>query len=188
MEPVNTARYFIAILLPSEITAEARNQQEDFKNRFSTKAALRSPPHITLHMPFRWKIGKEDKLVLLLTKFFGTLDPFQISLDGFGVFPPRVIFINVVASKELMDCQRQLSRFCKLNLGLFNATRQNQPFHPHVTLAFRDLKKPAFKLAWEEYRNRSYLATLDVGTAWLLQHDGFEWHPKVSFSLRNALH
>lgn len=187
MEAVNTARYFIAILLPSGITEEVKNLQEDLKQRFNTKAALRSPPHITLHMPFRWKIGREAELELSLSKFFGALFPFQLSLDGYGCFPPRVIFINVIKSNELIDCQRELSRYCRLNLGLFNATRVDQPFHPHVTLAFRDLRKPAFKLAWEEVRNRSYQATFDVGSVCLLQHDGYQWHPRVSFGMLSAV-
>lgn len=186
MEQVSTDRYFIAILPPADISADARSLQEDMMSKYNTKAALRSPPHITLHMPFRWKNTKIEELTSLLSQFFSALEPFRISLDGIGAFPPRVIFLNVIGSKELTDSQLRLSRFCRVNLGLFNATRADQPFHPHMTLAFRDLRKPAFKLAWDEYRDRDYRATFDVDSAWLLRHDGHRWYPWMSFPLGSA--
>jgi 2'-5' RNA ligase len=176
-------RFFIAILPPPEVTAAARKLQEDFSITYNTKAALRSPPHITLHMPFNWKESKEGDLKSRLAQFFAAITPFKVSIDGFGAFPPRVIFMNVVASKELIQAQQELSRYCRLNLGLFNANPHDQPYHPHLTLAFRDLKKPAFKLAWEERKDSSYTAKFDVITAWLLRHDGREWHPYVAFQL-----
>ena len=43
------------------------NIKQEFANRFNSKAALRSPPHITLHMPFKWKEEKEVKLIDVLS-------------------------------------------------------------------------------------------------------------------------
>ena len=52
--------YFIAIVPPSPIYDEALEQKEYFKAKYNSKASLNSPPHITLHMPFRWS-EKEEK-------------------------------------------------------------------------------------------------------------------------------
>ena len=45
--------YFIAIVPPSPIYEEAFEQKVYFKTKYNSKASLNSPPHITLHMPFK---------------------------------------------------------------------------------------------------------------------------------------
>jgi 2'-5' RNA ligase len=35
-------------------------------------------------------------------------------------------------------------------------------FHPHITIAFRDLKKAVFYKAWEEYKSKLFSETLHV--------------------------
>jgi len=179
-------QYFIAVLPPDEISSEARRIQDEFHTKYNTKAALRSPPHITLHMPFRWKAAREEVLTSKLSQFFHALAPFSVVIEGFGSFPPRVIYMNVISSKELVEAQYKLSRFCRLHLGLFNATHCDHPYHPHLTLAFRDLRKPTFKVVWELYSKASYAARFDVESVWLLRHDGHKWHPLLAFDLDNT--
>lgn len=176
-------RYFIAILPANDISKEARTIQQEFLGNFNSKAALRSPPHITLHMPFGWKESKESELISALSGFFGSIKNFTISVDGFGAFPPRVIFMNVVRTGELLECQQNLTRFCRIHLNLFNAMYRDKPYHPHLTLAFRDLKKSAFSVAWPAFQSRSYRANFNVETAWLLKHSGKEWQSYQAFTL-----
>lgn len=52
---MSDALYFIALVLPSPLYEEVTRLKEYFRDRYNSKAALRSPPHITLHMPFKWK-------------------------------------------------------------------------------------------------------------------------------------
>ena len=59
MKKEDLSLYFIA-LVPQEPTyAKVVGLKEEIQAGYESKAALRSPPHITLHMPFKWKHEKE---------------------------------------------------------------------------------------------------------------------------------
>jgi 2'-5' RNA ligase len=164
-------KYLIAILPPEPFASEIYKLKEYFRDQYKSKASLNSPAHITLHMPFEF--DNED---LLLSKFrtFNT-DIFTIELKDFGSFPPRVIFIGIKNNPALDACQRNVMDFCKRKLDVFNADYKDQPFHPHVTLAFRDLKKSMFQTAWNEFKSKSYEASFDCSHISLLKHDGRSW-------------
>jgi 2'-5' RNA ligase len=179
-------QYFIALIPPAPIFAEAVQLKTYFKEKYNSKASLNSPPHITLHMPFRWKEKKEEELVSKLQTFIKKFDPLKVCLDNFGAFTPRVIFINVVTDELLNRLQKGVQRFCKRELNLFNANYKEQPFHPHLTLAFRDLKKPNFKLAWEEFGQREYKAEFIADKIALLKHNGKIWEVFREFTLESS--
>src|SRR5688572_29642786 len=101
-------QYFLAIVPPTPVFEEALELKHYFKERYNSKASLNSPPHITLHMPFRWKEEKEDELVEILNKFESGLRPFDLQLLNFNSFPPRVIFIDVVPNEQLVSLQKKL--------------------------------------------------------------------------------
>jgi 2'-5' RNA ligase len=162
--------YFIAFIPPTPVFEDALKLKQYFKESFNSKAALNSPPHITLHMPFRWRADKEDQLIEKLGKFVRNHDPLKICIDNFSSFPPRVIFLNVVTSEPLVSFQKSLQRFCRKELNLFNANYKEDPFHPHVTLAFRDLKKTAYATAWEEFSKKEYKAEFVADKVALLKH------------------
>jgi len=166
-------KYLIAILPPEPAATEIYRLKEYVRDQYNSKASLNAPAHITLHMPFEWKAEKESHLVSTFNKF--STDPFVIGLKDFGSFPPRVIFVDVKNDQALGDCQRRLMLFCKTELNLFNAQYQDQPFHPHITIAFRDLKKSLFETAWNDFRGRSYEATFECSRVSLLKHDGRSW-------------
>jgi 2'-5' RNA ligase len=180
-------RYFIAIVPPEPVYSEAQGFKEYFKNNFDSKASLNSPPHITLHMPFRWKEKKESILIEKLKEFGSQQPAFQLTLHGFNAFPPRVVYLDVEANSHLVSLQKELERFCKRSFQLFNANRLDQPFHPHLTLAFRDLKKDAFDLSWSEFRNRDYKADWLVDSIYLLKHNGNVWQRYKEVALKKTI-
>ena len=167
--------YFIAIIPPESLYSEALALKQHFKNQYNSQAALNSPPHITLHMPFKWKEGKEAALINRLEMFAEKQKPFEMRLNSFRAFEPRVIFIDVIKDDALTDLQKSLKRFCKIELNLFNADYKEFAYHPHVTLAFRDLKKPEFYKAWGELKEKKLEANFTVSSIALLKHDGEEW-------------
>src|SRR3990170_2735460 len=109
-------QYFVALIPPSPVYEEALALKEYFKDKYQSKAALSSPPHITLHMPFLWNEDKEKKLVTKLHEFARQCDPLKVCLDNFSSFPPRVIFLNVAESDFLDQLQSNLHRFFKREL------------------------------------------------------------------------
>lgn len=176
--------YFVAIIPPEPVYEEALALKHHFKNVYNSRASLNSPPHITLHMPFKWKTNKELLLIEKLTHFATQQAALEITLNNFNVFEPRVIFIDVVKNEKLEALQKQLKRFCKIELNLFNADYKELAFHPHITLAFRDLKKPEFYKAWDEFKEKKFGAMFTVSEFVLLKHDGKKWSVYKSFELR----
>ncbi|MBK5279698.1 MAG: 2'-5' RNA ligase family protein, partial [Bacteroidia bacterium] len=156
MPKVGSALYLIALIPPSPIFEDASELKNLFKEKYGSRASLNSPPHITLHMPFEWKERKEGELLSKLSAFSKDKETVELELRNFSCFAPRVIFINVLESKFLRTFQNELHRFCKVELNIFNAQYKDMPFHPHLTLAFRDLKKPMFEKAWEEFKSKEY--------------------------------
>ncbi len=181
MPPPGISLYFIALMPPTPLLEEIKMIKEHFKNTYQSKAALNSPPHITLHMPFEWKATKEEKLLSTLTKFSTGKSAFEIQLNGFACFAPRVIYVNVAESEPLRLLQSELHRFCKKELNLFNARYRDLPFHPHITLAFRDLKKEHFDNAWTEFKEKKFSGDFIVTKISLLKHDGTVWNPYMDF-------
>lgn len=168
-------RYFIALIPPPPVYQELQALKEYFRDAYSSKAALRSPPHITLHMPFLWDEAKEHRLTSRLADFGRRQDPVKVCLDNFSCFAPRVIFVAVTESDALSRLQKELHSFCKRELDIFNANYRDKPFHPHLTLAFRDLKKDRFVPAWKEFENREFKAEFMADKIALLKHNGKNW-------------
>lgn len=180
-EKTSERLYFIAIIPPAPIFEQAWILKHYFKDTYNSKASLNSPPHITLHMPFKWKETKEMKLISGLELFAEDHGSFAIQLENFNCFKPRVIYIDVIRSEPLNNLQRQLSKFCRTEFNLFNADHRDQPFHPHLTLAFRDLRKNMFLKAWEEFSVRKFEGNWPVNSFTLLKHDGSRWIPLKEF-------
>jgi len=177
-------QYFLAVVPPPDVYEEALKLKNYFKEKYNSKASLNSPPHITLHMPFRWKEEKEDELIGKLNEFESGLSSFSINLSNFNSFPPRVIFIEVLKCEKLDELQSKLLKFCKKELNLFNSNYKDQPFHPHLTLAFRDLKKSIYPDAWEEFSKKTFEAEFIIDKFILLKHNGRVWLPYKEIHLK----
>lgn len=154
------SKYFIAIVLPEPVLTEAENIKWELYHKYGLKGALRSPAHITLHRPFQFKRAKESVLIETLKRFH--FQSFELELNGFDCFEPRVVFINVEPSPPLTDLHQQLTSFAKLELQLFNEAEDLRGFHPHVTLAFRDLKKNDFTQVFSHFNDKSFSARFPV--------------------------
>ena len=167
--------YFLALIPDEPIRSEVMAFKQEVKDKFNSKGALRSPPHITLHMPFKWRVDRELQLIETLSRFEFDQYPFQVTLDGFDFFEPRVVFVDVDKSELLTQLQKQLSDFVRRELKFFNADYKDRGFHPHMTIGFRDLKKSVFPEVKAHYQNQSYKRTFDVSGFFLLKHNGEKW-------------
>jgi len=135
-------------------------------------AALRSPPHNTLHMPFAKPEKFEGKMKEKLSEFCQNFDPFEIEMKDFGCFKSRVIFVNVVVNEILQKLQNTLTNLARTELGIFYADFKGLPFHPHVTIAFRDLSKANFSKAWKHFQNVAFHGIDPCISIALLKHNG----------------
>lgn len=167
-------KYFIAIVPPEPLLSQIQDIKKNIFKDYGTKGSLLSPGHITLHMPFSWEEEKEEKLITSLQSFKFN-QHFSVSLYNFSCFEPRVIYINVNNSEPLFELQKQLVTHAKKNLQLFNQSDDMRGFHPHVTVAFRDLKKPVFYKIWEEYKNKHFATNFDCTSFCVLKQVNKQW-------------
>lgn len=173
-------KYFIAIVPPEPLLFEIQEIKKTISQNYNTKGALRSPGHITLHMPFNWEEEKEVKLLSCLEAFKFDA-PFNITLDGFSCFKPRVVFINVKEENALFLLQKKIVQHAKNNLQIFNQSDDMRGFHPHITIAFRDLKKPVFYKIWEEFNCKTFQENFSCQSICLLKHINNHWQVYKEF-------
>jgi 2'-5' RNA ligase len=150
-------KYFIAILLPSRALEQAEALKQELLQEFNLKAAFRSPAHITLHRPFEWKEEKEQQLINILSEFNFERN-FNIVLKDLNCFEPRVIFVDVIENDALNELHHHLKYFAQEKLHLYNEVDDMRGFHPHVTIAFRDLKKNKFHEVWNQFKDKKFNA------------------------------
>ncbi len=172
--------YFIALLPPASMRAKVRAIQKEIQQRFSSEHALKSPPHITLQMPFRLPAESLEILKQTLDGFARSREAFSVELQDFDCFEPGVIFIKLKEhgpTRELED---------KLQAALYhsqlpNARNPGRPFHPHMTIASRDLRKSEFYRAWAEFKARRLYMEFEVLGLYLLRHNGQQWDIFMEF-------
>jgi 2'-5' RNA ligase len=57
----------------------------------------------------------------------------------------------------------------------FGIKKENRPFHPHVTLATRDLPKRDFFDAWPQFEHKPYEVTWQASGISVLRHNRKSW-------------
>lgn len=187
MTTKSTKLYFVALIPSGNVYERSLALKKEVAERFDSRAALRSPPHITLHMPFQFPEGREEKLSAFLNRFASDQKPLLICHDGFGSFAPRVIFVQVKKTEELSHFRAHLVREMRRKLNLDNADYKDQGFHPHMTIAFRDLKKSRFGEAWEYYEKQDFKEEWVCDAVALLKHNGKKWEVVGMFRLNGSV-
>lgn len=169
------ALYYIAIVAPETINRQVLEWKHYMLEHFKCKAALRSPAHITLIPPFNMTQAQEKEVADVLGPFAEHQPSFPVQLKGFGSFAPKVIYVDVQPNIAMEQSRRHLEEVL-LEGGRFSVKREERAFHPHVTLANRDLEKKDFPGAWAFFRNRKYEASFRANALSLLRlaKDGWE--------------
>ncbi len=176
-------RLFLALLPPADLQEQVTAIKQQFAEQFASRAALRSPPHITLVPPFEWPTAELPALTGSLEAFAKEQAPVAVELCGFGAFPPRVIYIHVEPSPELQQLQAKAQQHMSLLLNLQATTAPSRPFVPHITVAFRDLRPAQFRAAWPQFKTRLFQGSFLASALTLLLHDGKRWQVFAEFSL-----
>ena len=165
--------------MPEPIQSEIEAFKTKLFAEFNLKGALRSPAHITLHRPFEWKEEKEEILIKTL-KNFDFKNEFLIELKNFSCFTPRVIYVDVVKNEFLFELHKKLKYYAQENFKLYNEVGDMRGFHPHVTIAFRDLKKNKFDEVWNTFKEKLFKADFAYAGFSLLKLEA-KWEEKEFF-------
>ncbi|MGB3404797.1 MAG: 2'-5' RNA ligase family protein [Microcoleaceae cyanobacterium] len=173
--------FFIALLPPAEIQSEITQIKQYFAQNYDSRHALKSPPHITLQSPFKWLISDLNRLEQSLKTFAAQQAFFPVTLSGFNAFPPRVIYVDVVKTTELMNLQNNLVADLLYDLGDFNSRSSHHRFTPHMTVAFRDLTRENFRAGWTEFKNKPIQYEFVANQLTLLIHTGKYWQVEQEY-------
>jgi 2'-5' RNA ligase len=147
---------FIGIVAPDEINDQVMEWKNYMLQHFGCKVALRSPAHITLIPPFNLKKATEAQLETDIREFSSAQPQFSIVLSNFSSFPPRVIFIDVEPSVQLKNLQKDIEA-CVIGRG-YPVNQSTRPFHPHITIANRDLRKSDYCKAFSHFQSTPFKA------------------------------
>jgi len=177
-------KYFLAIVPDEPIRGMITGLKEQLRASFGIKYALKSPPHITLKMPFVHNENKEEELVKSLRGFFEQEKSFSLSLGGIGSFGNRVAFMKVKYPPELKYCQQRLIAFSKTELKK-NIELSDTNYHPHLTLAYRDVKKDQFRLVMDYLKMNSIRDSFKVHQVFLLKKVDGLWEMIKEIQLSN---
>lgn len=174
-------RYFVALLLPEAPDAYAIETIHFLRDRYGTGTA-KAPPHITLAPPFHWSPQAVDRLEAQLQTFAQPEQAVNVQINGFAAFAPRVLYLNVVRSLDLLNLQARLTIALETNLGIVDP-HKSRPFAPHITVASRRMTRSIFRQAWAELEPRAIEFFFTVGSIALLEHDERGWQVRRLFSL-----
>ncbi|WAL61628.1 2'-5' RNA ligase family protein [Thermocoleostomius sinensis] len=176
------SRFFVGLLPPPAIQDYANQVIQDLTDRYRMRTA-KAPPHITLQPPFLWSIDAISRLHSELQTVAQAQAPVPIQLSGFGVFAPRVLFINVVKTPELLQLQSTLMAHLKQQLDIVDPVSKQRSFAPHLTVASRNVTRQSFKQAWAELAAQAVEFTFLSDRLTLFLHNGQQWHVQAEFPL-----
>lgn len=168
------ARFFIALLPPQAIQEYANATIQELGDRFQMRTA-HAPPHVTLQAPFVWSRSRLPELDRVLTQFAAAHSAIPVALSGFGSFAPRVLYINVLKTAELLALQADLSQVLKTTLAIVDPKATQRSFAPHLTVASRNVTRQTFRQAWHELQSREVSFDFVGDRLTLLIHDGRRW-------------
>ena len=177
--------YFIAIVMPENPGNAITEYKQFFKTRYQVSRALNSPPHITLVAPFRWPLSRLETLSTSLRKFSENHEALKIKLEGFGAFPPRVIFAGVAENEPLKILWQTLTIWLKEDIRL-GPGPDKRGFHPHVTIAFKDLTPEIFHIAWPEFKHKQLQMQFRADRLSLLKHHARNWSVFREFPFKTS--
>ena len=170
----NKELYFIALIPDNDLKKRVREVKERIRSDYGAGHALKSPAHITLQMPFKREQSDETAISAVLRRFAREETSFNIEVNGFGAFPPRVIYIRITDPDPVISLHRRLKETLMDQLG-FSEDEIMKHVQPHITVATRDLSREAFSEAWPEFMNEEFPGRFEVKSIFLLKHNGRNW-------------
>ncbi|MBT7706102.1 2'-5' RNA ligase family protein [archaeon] len=102
--------------------------------KFGLCWGLKQSPHITVKTPF--DVDKLDQFISYIESLAKKIKPFDIELNGFNYFEPKVIFLDVKENSSLKDLHlrilKDINKKYKIKPSEFEG--ENIKFHSSVAL------------------------------------------------------
>lgn len=175
--------YLTAILPPAELSEQIDDIRKELSERYKIYAALKPPVHITLYRPLNIEQSFESALISLLKPVGFNHYPFTQELLNFNCFNIQTLFVSVVKNPLLSALQKDVAAVFNKNKIDPKEVKGNTSFHPHITIAYRDISPEIFPQIWDEIKNRKFKRSFRVDHFSLLKHDGRKWQGFKEFAL-----
>jgi 2'-5' RNA ligase len=174
--------YMIVIEPPAILRDKIERIRSEFAESYNCKAGLKNPVHVTLIPPFNEDDDYEEELKSIIKSWAAKQKTFDLTIKGFDTFRKNgVIFLSVVPNKELKELHKglatQLTRFLQPIL------KTNQPYHPHITIGYKDIPKDLFEQAVKDYMPRKFEEHFIVESLSFWKHEGKSWNTIASLPL-----
>lgn len=175
-------RFFVALLPPAEIQAYANKVIQDLTQRYRTRTS-QSPPHITLQPPFLLHQERLADLSTSLQNFADEQPAVPVFLSNFAAFAPRVLYLNVVKTPELLALQAALSKHLMIDSMVDASQQERRPYVPHLTVASRQMTRQIFQQAWLELQAQTVDFQFIADRLTLLIYIHQKWQIQAEFHL-----
>lgn len=166
--------YYVAHVLPPQLNEWILPMKQDLYQRFGCAVGLKSPAHITLIPPFWLSPAEEPQLLTHLQLLARQCTGFVLTTRHFASFAKRTLFIAVGNSPLLHQLKQAADNLFAGNQG-FGIQKEQRPFHPHITIATRDIKPHQFAAAWQLYGHQTFEHRWVADTISILRHNGSHW-------------
>ncbi len=134
-----------AVLLDDESHNFARQIELELCHKFRLCLGLKQSPHITIKAPFN--TPKIEPFVKYLENLAKQTHPFDVELDGFGYFEPKVIFLNVRENAKLKELHFKILKDLKEEFNIVPHALEGKSIRFHSTVALEDVTKKKFREA-----------------------------------------
>ena len=165
--------YFIAIVLPDELNKKVLKWKNFMHEKFGCNVGLKSPAHITLVPPFWMREETEQTLTADIDALGSYVQPFIIVTKNFSAFKPTTIYVDVVVDEKLTSLKSAVDNF--FSKADYKIKIEGRPFHPHITIATRDLRKKDFHEAWTLFETKKFQSGWEANALSLLRHNSKNW-------------
>jgi 2'-5' RNA ligase len=169
----NTKMYFMAVVLPKHIDEKILEYKRWMREVYGSKVGLKSPAHITIAPPFWMEEEKEESLLHDMQSVAQEVPLFSLTTANFSAFKPRTIFVAVEHNDHLNALKKRSDNFFRHKD--YKVKIETRPFHPHITIATRDLHKKDFTEAWPHFQDKKFRETVEAAGLSLLKHNGRAW-------------
>jgi len=166
--------YFIAIVLPQHLNEKVLKYKNMMLEKYNCKVGLKSPAHITLVPPFWMEEEKQEGLIVDINSLSNDVEPFPVLTSNFSAFKTKTIFISTAPSDQLSQVKIAIDEFFRNN-SFYNIKIESRPFHPHITIATRDLYKKDFQEIWPWFAEKKFEEKWTAEGLSVLKHNKKNW-------------
>lgn len=176
--------HFIGVLLPEDLEETLENCRNYMNRTYGCKSGHGTPVHITLIPPFclQKEFSTEDLKDGIEKSILNRQLGFTARIENFDSFGDRTIFANVIPDENWTKLRNETLK------GILTAcpgsTRKDKrPFHPHSTVANRDIPQGTIPDALKVLNELNLIKSFPVDNITIFERNGSRWEAAVILEL-----